>query len=462
MGCLTSKSNASFMTSNDDEVLLEEKNTDLQYDFVAEYNTIDIDCNIANKQTVSRRPSISICIGNITESKNENNTVFIKQYFKSDEWNSLSFRREAKILSKISHNNITKYISSYEDSESYYLCIEYCTNGTLISYIYNNYKFGKFEYNQILIYKIISTLISITSYIHKLNIVHRNICLENILIDNNGLYKLIAWDDAEIIQNKNDVYNDVVGSNIYYLSPETAQIRHGWELKKIDMFAIGVCAFILSFGSVPFTGTHHTHIVKKIKTYKYNYPNSEINISNEFKHFIKALLSPFSFSRISANDAKYQLSIISKSLTNISFSNIPFKLYCYQSSMKIKKLLIQHECDTWTNFEQNQLIKVFENIFNLQKQQINCIDLENLLIKMGLNKQESQKKTKQLFLIMDPKETGLIKIKSLHANKISNKIPIHSNSTKHFEYTPIINSNNQTNDENNEPSYSQSSVSEIV
>ncbi len=481
MGCLNSRPNASFKPVNDDIELLEDTRINPKYDFAAEYNT-QIDCNIKYKETVSRRPSVSISIANIefahqlqntynskhaiekkqqqqhtqeaeeekeNEPDNNNNNVFIKKYFKSDEWNSLSFRREASILSKISHNNIIKYITSYHDEMAYFLLIEYCSNGTLISYIYNNHKSGKLQYNQLLIHDIISTLISITSYIHKLNIVHRNICLENILIDDNGLYKLIGWDDAEIIENKHDVYNDFVGSNIYYLSPETVRIRHGWELKKIDMFAIGVCAFLLSFGIVPFSGLHQTRIIKKIVNNNYSYPKTYV--SKPLKTFIKSLLSPYPYSRMSANEAKYSDYIKTKPNQNNNnmmcsdIDNVPFKLYCYDSSMKISKLLIQNKCNNWTHFEQNELIKVFENIFSLQKEEINTIDLEKLLIKMGLNKNESQKKSQQLFFIMDPEQTGCIKIKSFHLKKnykmhpfhVNGKQGVNSSSGKNFEYSPV-------------------------
>eukprot|EP01083_Nonionella_stella_P014634 41088_1 len=435
MGCMVSKRDH-LDTSNDEKELLDHTVVNAKYDFVTEYNT-KLDENVKYKEAVSRRPSVSIFIADIaelnveekeTEDDVDENTVFIKKYFKSDEWNSLSFRREATILSKLSHKNIIPYISSYEDDIAYYLAIEYCNEGTLISYIYNQYLHANNDqstiYNESIIYNILSILISVLSHCHSRKIVHRNICLENIHVSN-GKYKIIGWDDAEIIDNKHDVYNDFVGENVYYLSPETLQIRHGGELKKIDIFAVGVIAFILAFGSVPFSGIHHTNICKRIMKNECNWPKHKNDyVSTELSTFIKALLSPYPFSRPSANEAKgmlrkYHVHMQQDEL-NRDYSLIepvPFKLHCYESSMKIRKLLMDNACNKWTNFEQNELICVLENIFNLQKEEICETDLEHLLNKMGFTKNESQYKTKQFFDIMDVQHNGQININSFNVKR---------------------------------------------
>lgn len=494
--CLMSKlpTDSDGRQAMDDKQLLQDQN--LKYDFIAEYNTT-LDSTVDYQETVSRRHSVSISIANIQQLQNyrikhnkqqpkiikedtKNNdddfeikydgikdeNVFIKKFFKNDEWNSLSFRREAKILSTISHNNIIKYITSYQDDSAYYLVLEYCDNGTLIDYIYSKYNNNdNYTYNELFIHELGNNLLSAISYIHKLNIVHRNICLENILISssNGNKYKLIGWDDSEIIDDKNIVYNDFVGSNIYYLSPEINEIRHGWQLKKIDIFAIGVCLYLLSFGCVPFTGIHHKNICKKIKNGQINWPsNNSWNqyISLSLKKLLQSMLCSYSYSRISANDALL-LPFLSSSNNQIIKDNnldnkplindVPYKLYCYQSSMKIRRLLIDHECNEWTQFEQSELINCLKQIFNnnnnKQKEKINPLDVENLLIKMGLNKHDSERKTKQLFLIMDPSSTGHIKM-SKYNYKSKNHQRIHSLSNqKDFQYSPIATTQIQNNND---------------
>ena len=93
---------------------------------------------------------------------NQNKNVFIKKFFKNDKWNSLSFRREAKILSTMSHNNIISYITSYQDDLAYYLVLEYCNHGTLIDHIYQKYKHNdnNNKYNESFIHEIAFSLLS--------------------------------------------------------------------------------------------------------------------------------------------------------------------------------------------------------------------------------------------------------------------------------------------------------------
>lgn len=44
-------------------------------------------------------------------------------------------QQEMEILFKVDHPNIVKCIEAYQDTESYYLVMEYCEGGDLYSYL---------------------------------------------------------------------------------------------------------------------------------------------------------------------------------------------------------------------------------------------------------------------------------------------------------------------------------------
>ena len=56
---------------------------------------------------------------------------------------------------------------------------------------------------------------------------------------------MIDFGEAKEIEN-NEMYDEFVGT-LLYLPPEITRIRHGWELKKGDIWSIGVYYCIIVY-----------------------------------------------------------------------------------------------------------------------------------------------------------------------------------------------------------------------
>jgi len=101
-----------------------------------------------------------------------------------------------------------------------------------------------------------------------LNICHRDIKLENIIIDKNLNIKLIDFGNA-IIQEKNDLITDFIGSRIS-MAPEIKQLKP-YNGKQADVFSCGVVLFILIKGYFPFTdNASKSYICQFYKMLNYN------------------------------------------------------------------------------------------------------------------------------------------------------------------------------------------------
>ena len=104
---------------------------------------------------------------------------------------------EIFILQKINHPFISSIFDSFEDEFNIYLILEYFPNGNLLEFI--NLK-GKL--NEDIAKKYFSQLVSVLLYLHKeKKVIHRDIKLENLLLDQYFNLKLIDFGLSNYLEN---------------------------------------------------------------------------------------------------------------------------------------------------------------------------------------------------------------------------------------------------------------------
>jgi calcium-dependent protein kinase len=82
------------------------------------------------------------------------------------------------MLKFLDHPNIMKLYEFYEDEKRFFLVMELCTGGELYDELNK-----RDHYNEIDVAEIMTQLLEAIAYCHSQNIVHRDMRLENILLD---------------------------------------------------------------------------------------------------------------------------------------------------------------------------------------------------------------------------------------------------------------------------------------
>ena len=189
---------------------------------------------------------------------------------------------EIKIHRICKHPNIASFQRYFEDSKNVYILQEYCKNGTLEDVINKRKILTELEVRYYM-----KQLINALIYLHKLNIIHGNLKLSNLLISEKMELKLTGFNFSIKINDQNKKVDGLRGTP-NYMAPELLEKKCKYSFKN-DIWALGVIIYKLIIGELPFDAEDKKSLYEKIKKVEYSIPET-INISKEANDLISKIL----------------------------------------------------------------------------------------------------------------------------------------------------------------------------
>ncbi|XP_076643089.1 nuak family kinase 1 isoform X2 [Halictus rubicundus] len=176
----------------------------------------------------------------------------------------IRIRREIQIMSSVQHPNIIHIYEVFENREKMVLVMEYAAGGELYDYLSERKVLSEHEARRI--FRQIATAVF---YCHKHKICHRDLKLENILLDQAGNAKIADFGLSNVFDEQR-LLNTFCGSPLY-ASPEIVKGTpyHGPE---VDCWSLGVLLYTLVYGAMPFDGSNFKRLVKQISQSDYFEP----------------------------------------------------------------------------------------------------------------------------------------------------------------------------------------------
>ncbi|KAJ3451287.1 protein kinase [Anaeramoeba flamelloides] len=214
-----------------------------------------------------------------------------KSRFQLREKYTIQFFRELEILEKLDHPNIIRFFDFVETKTSWLIVQEYSNGGELFDYLVQNKKL-----KETVARKYFGQLLEGIEYCHNYNIVHRDLKLENLLLDSDLNLKIIDFGFSNF-EKKDELLKTFCGSPSYS-APEILN-RQQYSGFKIDIWSMGVILYILLVGKHPFVENNTKIMFEKIKIGKYNLPNF---LSEEAKDLLKKMLCVNPEERISISE----------------------------------------------------------------------------------------------------------------------------------------------------------------
>ena len=180
------------------------------------------------------------------------------------------FQDEAKISVQLTHANICQIYELNRIGQSLYIAMEYVPGKDLRSIFDRARKKGEPPPVPLVCY-VVSKLCEGLDYAHRkkdsygrdLNIVHRDVSPQNVLISFEGEVKVIDFGIAKAAGKVTKTQAGILKGKFGYMSPE--QIR-GLPLdRRSDVFAIGVCLYELLTGERLFVGDSDFAVLEKVR-----------------------------------------------------------------------------------------------------------------------------------------------------------------------------------------------------
>ncbi len=191
----------------------------------------------------------------------------------------LRIYRERIIMEDVKSKHTVKLFYAFQTQDFCYFVMEFVPCGTLLSLKKKILKFSEIEAK----FYIVGILMGLND-LHSNSVIYRDLKPENILLDLNGHIKLCDFGLAKYRDGPTLSRECLCGTQPF-LSPEMIANRE-YDFK-IDYYALGVIAYELVVGNLPFVDKNSQALFKKISETQAPIPN---DLSTSAQDFLSRLL----------------------------------------------------------------------------------------------------------------------------------------------------------------------------
>lgn len=213
----------------------------------------------------------------------------INMEFMKDESSKKKMNNEISILKMLRHPNVVKLLETFDTDKHHLIVMELCPGGDLLNYVRKrrklNEKYAKFVFKQIM---------EGLAYLHDNGVVHRDIKLDNILLDGHGNIKIADFGVSRKVID-NEILFEQCGTPAY-IAPEIVR-ELGYKGYPVDIWSAGVCLYAMLYGNVPFKANQMGDLNKMILDATIEYKDT---VSEEARDLMQRMLQKNPNKRLTA------------------------------------------------------------------------------------------------------------------------------------------------------------------
>lgn len=195
---------------------------------------------------------------------------------------SEKMKQEIRFLKTVSSEKyLAKLLEVFEDDRNVYIVLEYYPNGDLITFFKDRELLEEEDLQQLFLKIVLGV-----ERLHRLSIIHRDIKMDNILLDKNFEPVISDFGISSFYDPEKPIMD--TGGTPAYLAPEVIKATGGICFKT-DVWGLGVLLYALAFGYVPFEGDDIQDLYRAIMIGRFQFPHRR-NCSNELVDLISRMI----------------------------------------------------------------------------------------------------------------------------------------------------------------------------
>lgn len=206
----------------------------------------------------------------IISRQNQENSTFIHR-----------LETEIRVLERIHHPGIAKIQEILYIEDLICIVMEYGRSGMLYDYVINRGHLPEWEATKILV-SLLHTLV----YLHSINVAHRDLKLDNIVLTQEFEPKLVDFGLSHQALTDDDNYRRTFCGTLEYVAPEIFLHKY-YDGRKADIWSLGICYYSMLTCQYPWKGSDKS-IMKAILNGEVEIPS---HLSENTKTILKLLLT---------------------------------------------------------------------------------------------------------------------------------------------------------------------------
>jgi serine/threonine protein kinase len=135
-------------------------------------------------------------------------------------------------------------------------------------------------------------------FLHQQRIVHGDLKLENMLVDDSGSVGLTDFGSSIFLTQNSDIITQRNGGTPAFQAPEVLLGTGPYNAFAADVYSLGVCLFMLLYASMPFEAHNICELINKVKDHEFELPETP-NISEEARSIITGMMNKDPAQRLS-------------------------------------------------------------------------------------------------------------------------------------------------------------------
>jgi len=234
----------------------------------------------------------------------DDNIKYAIKVVNKENTNAKEMDTELEVMARLEHPNIVFFKEIFDARDNYYVVLEMITGGELFDRIIELRRYTEKDASHVMRQALLGI-----RHMHERNLVHRDIKPENLLLsskDADAMVKVADFGFACVCKGEHDL-DETLGTPPY-MAPEIVVLRNEDEDlpgygKKVDIWALGVCLYILLSGVHPFQIPDEDEMLDLIEAGDWTWKGSNwANVGDSAKKLIMGMMCPDATKRFSAQE----------------------------------------------------------------------------------------------------------------------------------------------------------------